>query len=154
MAQVKERLKHKQFSGYTLIEVLIAMVILMSLMFTANYSYSQYSGYWAGRLGQFDRTLFQFQGLLQVKDTIDSAIPYMVEKARARVCVRACIFVCIYVRAHVCVCMCVFHARARACVCVRLCACVCVCVCVRPPRTGLIQRRGHPKAPVCETGQN
>ena len=82
MAQVKERLKHKQFSGYTLIEVLIAMVILMSLMFTANYSYSQYSGYWAGRLGQFDRTLFQFQGLLQVKDTIDSTIPYMVEKVQ------------------------------------------------------------------------
>jgi prepilin-type N-terminal cleavage/methylation domain-containing protein len=68
--------------GYTLIEVLIAMVILLSLMLTANYSYSQYSGYWAGRLGKFDRTLFQLQGLLQVKDTIDSAIPYMVEDSQ------------------------------------------------------------------------
>mgnify|MGYP006126238207 FL=1 len=76
---MKEGLKDKQYSGFTLIEVLIAMVILMSLMFTANYSYSQYSSYWAGRLGQFDRTLFQFQGLLQVKDTIDSALPYFVE---------------------------------------------------------------------------
>ena len=64
--------------GYTLVEMLIAMVILLGLMFTANYSYSLYSNYWAGRLGTFDRTLFYFQGLLQVKDTIDSAIPYIV----------------------------------------------------------------------------
>jgi prepilin-type N-terminal cleavage/methylation domain-containing protein len=81
LAQVKAGLKKRQHSGYTLIEVLIAMVLLVSLMFTANYSYSMYSGYWAGRLGQFDRTIFQFQGLLQTKDTIDSAIPYIVEDA-------------------------------------------------------------------------
>ena len=73
------RLKAKQ-TGYTLVEVLIAMVLLVSLMFTANYSYSQYSSYWAGRLGQFDRTVFGFQSLLQVKDTIDSVIPYIVEE--------------------------------------------------------------------------
>ncbi len=68
--------------GYTLVEMLIAMVILLSLMFTANYSYSLYSNYWAGRLGTFDRTMFYFQGLLQVKDTIDSAIPYIVSNEK------------------------------------------------------------------------
>jgi hypothetical protein len=56
------------------------MVILVGLMFTANYSYSLYSQYWAGRLGSFDRTVFYFQGLLQVKETIDSSIPYIVKK--------------------------------------------------------------------------
>jgi prepilin-type N-terminal cleavage/methylation domain-containing protein len=76
---VKTVINKRLYSGYTLIEVLIAMVILVSLMFTANYSYSLYSNYWSGRLGQFDRTIFKFQGLLQTKDTIDAAIPYMVE---------------------------------------------------------------------------
>lgn len=79
MAQINTGFTKQQYSGYTLIEVLIAMVILVSLMLTANYSYSQYSSYWAGRLGQFDRTLFKFQGLLQTKDTIDSVVPYIVE---------------------------------------------------------------------------
>ena len=74
MVQVKSQ------QGYTLVEVLISMVILVSLMFIANYSYSQYSQYWAGRLGTFDRTVFYFQGLLQVKETIDSSIPYIVKQ--------------------------------------------------------------------------
>ena len=65
--------------GYTLVELLIAMVILLSLIFTANYSYSLYSQYWAGRLGTFDRTTFYYQGLQQVKETIESSIPYIVD---------------------------------------------------------------------------
>jgi prepilin-type N-terminal cleavage/methylation domain-containing protein len=68
--------------GYTLIELLISMVILLSLMFTANYSYSLYSQYWAGRLGKFDQTVFYFQGLLQVKETVESAIPYVVKGSK------------------------------------------------------------------------
>jgi prepilin-type N-terminal cleavage/methylation domain-containing protein len=69
-------------SGYTLVEVLIAMVILVSLMFTANYSYSMYSQYFSGRLGQFDRSMFRYQGMLQIKETIESAIPYIVKNSR------------------------------------------------------------------------
>lgn len=57
---------------------MIALVILVSLIFTANYSYSLYINYWNGRLGDFDRTMFHYQGLLQVKETIDSSIPYVV----------------------------------------------------------------------------
>lgn len=68
--------KHR---GYTLVEVLIAMVILTGLMFTANYSYSLYSQYWSGRLGTFDNTMFVYKGMLQLKETIDSALPYIVE---------------------------------------------------------------------------
>lgn len=64
--------------GYTLIEVLIALTIFMGLMFMANYSYSLYSQYWHGRLGSFDQTLFHYRGLLQVKESIDSSIPYIV----------------------------------------------------------------------------
>ena len=70
------RVRHTQ--GYTLIEVLIALTIFMALMFTANYSYSVYSQYWHGRLGSFDQTLFYYRGLLQVKESIDSSIPYIV----------------------------------------------------------------------------
>lgn len=79
MARVRQysAAKVKQ-QGYTLVEVLVAMVILVSLMFTANYSYSMYSQFWAGRLGSFDRTMFYFRGMLQVKDTIDAALPYVV----------------------------------------------------------------------------
>jgi prepilin-type N-terminal cleavage/methylation domain-containing protein len=69
-------------NGYTLVEVLIAMVILLSLMFTANYSYSLYSNYWVGRLGTFDRTVFYYQGLLQIKETIDASIPYIVTDSK------------------------------------------------------------------------
>lgn len=65
--------------GYTLVEMMIALVILVSLMFTANYSYSLYSNYWSGRLGSFDRSIFYYQGLMQVKESIDSAIPYVVK---------------------------------------------------------------------------
>ncbi len=72
------KVKSNRQTGYTLVEVLIAMVILVSLMFTANYSYSMYAHYWAGRLGTFDRTMFYFQGMLQIKETIDAAIPYIV----------------------------------------------------------------------------
>lgn len=64
--------------GFTLIEVLIALVILMGLMFTANYSYSLYTQYWHGRIGNFDQTLFYYRGLLQLKETLDSSIPYIV----------------------------------------------------------------------------
>lgn len=67
--------------GYTLIEVLIALTIFMGLMFMANYSYSLYSQYWHGRLGSFDQTMFYFRGLLQVKESIDSSIPYVVDGA-------------------------------------------------------------------------
>lgn len=66
--------------GYTLIEVMISLVILVGLIFTANFSYSLYIRYWDGRLGQFDRTVFYFQGMLQVKETIDSAVPYIVKR--------------------------------------------------------------------------
>lgn len=68
----------KRNLGFTLIEVLIALVILMGLMFTANYSYSLYSQYWHGRIGNFDQTLFYYRGLLQLKETLDSSIPYVV----------------------------------------------------------------------------
>ena len=68
-----------RLQGYTLIEVLIALTIFMGLMFTANYSYSLYSQYWHGRLGSFDQTLFYYRGLLQVKESIDSSIPYVVD---------------------------------------------------------------------------
>lgn len=64
--------------AFTLIEVMIAMVILTSLMFIANYSYSLYSEYWHGRLGSFDSTMHYHKGLLQVKETLDSSIPYIV----------------------------------------------------------------------------
>ena len=68
----------KAKSGFTLIELLVAIVILMGLMFTANYSYSLYSKYWSGRLGNFDRTVFYAQGMWQLKDTLDATIPYIV----------------------------------------------------------------------------
>ena len=64
--------------GFTLVETLIAMVILMSLIFTANYTYSFYTRYWSGKLGQFDQSLFTARGLLQLKQAVESAIPYVV----------------------------------------------------------------------------
>lgn len=68
--------------GFTLVEIMIALVILVGLMFTANYSYSLYTRYWSGRLGAFDQTIFHYQGLMQVKETIDSAIPYVVRDSQ------------------------------------------------------------------------
>ena len=69
--------RNKQ-QGYTLIELMLAVVVLMGLIFTANFSYSLYTRYWDGRLGSFDRSLYYYQGLLQVKETIESALPYIV----------------------------------------------------------------------------
>ncbi len=65
--------------GFTLVELMIALVILVGLLFTANFSYSLYSRYWSGRLGEFDQSMFYYQGLLQVKNTVDSAVPYVVK---------------------------------------------------------------------------
>lgn len=69
----------KRSNGFTLIEMLIATVLLLMVLATANYAYSFYNQYWNGRLGHFDQTLFNARSLLQTQAAIESAIPYVVE---------------------------------------------------------------------------
>lgn len=65
--------------GFTLIEMLIATVLLLMVLATANYTYAFYNQYWNGRLGHFDRTVFTAKSLMQTQMAIESAIPYVVE---------------------------------------------------------------------------
>lgn len=69
----------KRSSGFTLIEMLIATVLLLMILATANYTYAFYNQYWNGRLGHFDKTLFNARSLMQTQMAIESAIPYVVE---------------------------------------------------------------------------
>ncbi|TPH18972.1 PulJ/GspJ family protein [Litorilituus lipolyticus] len=64
--------------GFTLVELLLAMVVFSSLIALATYSLMHFERFWHKDLGKFQQVKFSNQSLLQLRDVIHSAYPQIV----------------------------------------------------------------------------
>lgn len=62
--------------GFSLVELLVSMVLLSTIVLLASYSFSQFSRYWDGRLGNFDRSFTDLRNGWLLDDIIRNVHPY------------------------------------------------------------------------------
>ncbi|MGB1197717.1 MAG: PulJ/GspJ family protein [Thalassotalea sp.] len=67
--------RHHSSQGFTLVELLLAMVVFSSLIALATYSLMHFERFWHKDLGKFSQVKFNNQSLLQLNDVIKSAYP-------------------------------------------------------------------------------
>lgn len=63
--------------GFTLVEILVAMIILSSVTLIAANAFSLFSTRWDGRLGRFDDTLKTAKTRLLVQEILENITPYV-----------------------------------------------------------------------------
>ena len=64
-------------SGFTLVELLVAMSLLSMVVLVGSAAFGLYGERWDGRLGQFDAKLRATQNLFLVQESLDSLVPYV-----------------------------------------------------------------------------
>ena len=69
--------KKQRNGGFTLVEMLIAMVILSSVTLIGASAFSMFSRGWDGRLGNFDKNFQQVKTQLLAQDILSSIVPYV-----------------------------------------------------------------------------
>ncbi|ASI97591.1 PulJ/GspJ family protein [Vibrio rotiferianus] len=72
------KLIHRKQCGFTMIEMLVATLILMSIITTATIAYRQFLQYWDGEVGHFYQTLNQIRKEDQFKAAVSAITPYVV----------------------------------------------------------------------------
>lgn len=65
--------------GFSLVEVLISLAILMMILFIGNLAYRTYSVYWYKDLGKFQTSVSELKGLLNVQDIIRNIKPMVLK---------------------------------------------------------------------------
>jgi prepilin-type N-terminal cleavage/methylation domain-containing protein len=68
----------KSKSGFTLIEMLIAISILSLLLFTGSYIYSTLSSRWDKELGEFNQHFEQSRSLILLQELLSGVMPFVV----------------------------------------------------------------------------
>ncbi|SEK47125.1 prepilin-type N-terminal cleavage/methylation domain-containing protein [Colwellia chukchiensis] len=68
----------KKNSGFTLVEMLVAMVLLSMVLLIASSAYALFSERWDGRLGHFNRSVKQAKQLILVQEALKSVVSYVV----------------------------------------------------------------------------
>jgi len=68
----------KLSKGFSLIEIMVAMVLLSMVVLVSTQAYSIFSDKWDGRLGHFNQTLSEAKSLVLVQRAIDGIVPYVV----------------------------------------------------------------------------
>jgi prepilin-type N-terminal cleavage/methylation domain-containing protein len=68
-------------SGFTLVELLIAIAIFGMVMGIATYGYALYTRHWSGQLGSFERAQAQQQRVDLLMQALQNTLPYMVRDA-------------------------------------------------------------------------
>lgn len=63
-------------TGFSLVELLVSMVLLSTIVLLASYSFSQFSRYWDGRLGNFDQSFTDLRNSWVLEDIVSSVHPY------------------------------------------------------------------------------
>jgi len=67
----------KTESGFTLVELLIAMTLLSMIMLLGTWSFSTFTSRWEGRLGYFAKHVSQSKDYILLSDVISSISPYL-----------------------------------------------------------------------------
>ena len=74
-----ERIRAQRQRGFSLVELLISMVLLSVIVFLSSFSYAQFSRYWDGRLGSFDRVFSELRNGWLLEDILSHVHPYVVK---------------------------------------------------------------------------
>lgn len=70
-----------QFRGFSLVELLVAMTLLLLVSFTGTYAYSLYSAYWNKQLGNFEQVFAEVQGIVSLQAILKHIDPYIIRSA-------------------------------------------------------------------------
>lgn len=71
----------RRLSGFTLVELLVAVAITGLVVGVATYGFSLFSRHWDGRLGEFDAAQAGFQRLDLVASALEDTLPWAVRDA-------------------------------------------------------------------------
>lgn len=66
---------NKKTNGFTLIEILVALTILMMVLFIGSLAYRTYSVYWHKELGDFNADLAEYEGITRLQNLIRNIKP-------------------------------------------------------------------------------
>ncbi|MCC2606156.1 type II secretion system protein [Planctobacterium marinum] len=72
-------MKSSKSTGFSLVELLITMTILIMVLFIGTMAYRQYSVYWHKEMGQFDEKLQTAKNIVQIHSIIKNIRPHMVK---------------------------------------------------------------------------
>ena len=64
--------------GFTLVEILVAMVLLSMIVLIGSSAYGIFAQRWDGQLGKFDVAMQNTRDLMLVQEVLDSLMPYVV----------------------------------------------------------------------------
>jgi len=64
--------------GFSLLELLVAMVVLSLVIGIATYAYAMFVRHWDGQLGRYDAAQAQYQRLEWLAAALEDTLPYLV----------------------------------------------------------------------------
>ncbi len=68
----------RKLSGFSLLEMLVAVVVLSMVIGISTYAYSMFIRQWDGHLGRFDEAQAQYQRLEWLATALQDTLPYVV----------------------------------------------------------------------------
>lgn len=77
--------KRYRVTGFTLVELLIAMAVLTMVIGLSSFAFSLFSRYWDGNLDRFERSLGSLQRVDLVITAVEDALPWAVRGSEGQV---------------------------------------------------------------------
>jgi prepilin-type N-terminal cleavage/methylation domain-containing protein len=71
--------------GFTLIEMLVAIVVLSIVIGISTYAYSLFARQWDGKLGRFEQAQAEYQRLEWLAAALEDTLPYVVRDAEGNI---------------------------------------------------------------------
>ena len=68
----------RKLRGFSLLEMLVAVVVLSMVIGISTYAYSMFMRQWDGHLGRFDESQAQYQRLEWLANALQDTLPYLV----------------------------------------------------------------------------
>ena len=68
----------RKLRGFSLLEMLVAVVVLSMVIGISTYAYSLFIRQWDGHLGRFDESQAQYQRLEWLATALQDTLPYLV----------------------------------------------------------------------------
>ena len=70
------KIRTSAMTGFSLVELMVSMVLLSTIVLLASYSFNQFSRYWDGQLGNFDRSFIDLRNSWLLEDIVSNVHPY------------------------------------------------------------------------------